>query len=75
MTIGLLPMGKNATRREFLAGLAAAGLLVAADTRAVATQAATRIVISDNGPVEVPVAPSGWLRRSARSRPTWLRSA
>ncbi|MGH8908548.1 MAG: ABC transporter substrate-binding protein [Egibacteraceae bacterium] len=47
-----------ATRRDVLAGLAAAGLLAAwGGGRSAAAATATRTVTSDNGPVEVPVTP------------------
>jgi len=46
-----------ATRRDVLAGLAAAGLLAAWGDGPAAAATAMRTVTSDNGPIEVPDAP------------------
>ena len=59
-TPDLPDIAAGATRREFLAGLAAAGLLTACGRRDGGTaneEAQTRTVTSDNGPMAVPAVP------------------
>lgn len=56
----LPPIVGDATRRQFLAGLGAAGLLAACGQRqdeAVVETPSTRTVPTDNGPLEVPASP------------------